>query len=631
MSKELEVILAQHQLRQIDTPRNGDCFFHALKMMLGHTDDVKTMRLKVVENMKRLFGKNVENQGLVNGSNVFGGTMLFDDLLDRSRYTTWDAYFVKMSMPGEWADDPCIWSAVLLYDVKITVYVSDGTVRVFDKLNSWGLGTTSRSISIGNWTQRHFVAIGVLNAPGVPQSKTSKTDIDDQLEDLDMQMNTSVNIISLKDMYEHTYREAQSFEDVRMDYDTANLVGALSKKHVHLKAFDILYRKEGVERDSDTAEKKAGRAKIRKTVMGFLRDLQGDFVQKRLGEVGRKVANMVEKDYKLSGMTGEKYKEKLNDYFSYARDLIVSYFSEAPEVEMVVDMAKRGRLLRIIQMAIKIGLNYQMLSEFNVKFLPEQYEFDDEDYDTYFADRIVEEDYRKVKVSDLATSPYWEGIRVVPDMGDYVSVQSLGSDQLVNMVKRTTLYKIYQVSKDYRLNLDDASPSALKTLCSLKTLELAPDVHEGACRYFEGGMDWMEDLYTAWLNSNKSFKPYRKSVEDTSTFITVPDIPYSAETTVNEVMDDLSLLPGLIQYRKHDDHENEIRKNGDLFLVNVPSDAEFAMELSQQFVELGFLPEGYERYCGVKVGEVRAKRSASGMESPSKRPRERLFTAVETY
>ena len=47
------------------------------------------------------------------------------------------------------------------------------------------------------------------------------------------------------------------------------------------------------------------------------------------------------------------------------------------------------------------------------------------------------------------------------------------------------------------------------------------------------------------------------------------------------------------------------------------------MELSQQFVELGFLPEGYERYCGVKVGEVRAKRSASGAVSPSKRPRER--------
>ena len=77
MSKELEVILAQYQLRQIDTPRDGDCFFHALKMMLGLTDDVKSMRLKVVKNMDQLFGKNVENRGLVNGSNVSGGIIPF--------------------------------------------------------------------------------------------------------------------------------------------------------------------------------------------------------------------------------------------------------------------------------------------------------------------------------------------------------------------------------------------------------------------------------------------------------------------------------------------------------------------------------------------------------------------------
>ena len=452
---------------------------------------------------------------------------------------------------------------------------------------------------------------------------SKESDIDDQLEDLDMQMNSSVNIISLKDMYNSTFQSKEPLKD--FSWDPSALVNSLTGVFKRVSRLLVGNLEKKLGRKTSDAEKKAVWMPIRDYLAQLKRDNTGG-----KSVVVEKLESLIENDYSRSALGSDEYKKATKDYQKYAIQLLVSQFGEVPEMDVTVDMAKKSRLLRIIQMAIKIGLNYQMLSEFDVKFLPEQYEFDDDDYETYFAGVLVPPG-KKVKVSDLATSPYWEGIRVVPDMGDYVSVQSLGSDQLVNMVKRTTLYKIYQVSKDYRLNLDDASPSALKTLCSLKTLELAPDVHEGACRYFEGGMDWMGDLYTAWLNSNKSFKPYRKSVEDTSTFITVPDIPYSAETTVNEVMDDLSLLPGLIQYRKHDDHENEIRKNGDLFLVNDPSDAEFAMELSQQFVELGFLPEGYERYCGVKVGEVRAKRSASGTVSPSKRPRERLFTAVETY
>ena len=141
----------------------------------------------------------------------------------------------------------------------------------------------------------------------------------------------------------------------------------------------------------------------------------------------------------------------------------------------------------------------------------------------------------------------------------------------------------------------------------------------------------MEDKYRLWLGSNESFKPYRKTVEDNTKFITVPYVPYAAETSVSEVINDLSLLPGLIRYRNHDDHENEIVKNGDLVLSSAPPDADFAVELSQAFVELGFLPEGYERYCGVKSGVARAKRSADGTVIPAKRPREKLFTAVETY
>ena len=72
-------------------------------------------------------------------------------------------------------------------------------------------------------------------------------------------------------------------------------------------------------------------------------------------------------------------------------------------------------------------------------------------------------------------------------------------------------------------------------------------------------------------------------------------------------------------------------KNGHLQLDSTPSDAEFGKELSQAFVELGFLPEGFELYCGVEFGEDRSKRSADGMSSPAKRSRSKLFTLVESY
>ena len=98
-------------------------------------------------------------------------------------------------------------------------------------------------------------------------------------------------------------------------------------------------------------------------------------------------------------------------------------------------------------------------------------------------------------------------------------------------------------------------------------------------------------------------------------FITVPKLDFIPESNVNDVLYDLSRLPSLIRYRNHDDHENSIIKNGDLTLSSAPSDAAFAVALSRAFVELGFLPEGYERYCGVRV--------AHG--SSAKRPRE-LFT-----
>ena len=455
---------------------------------------------------------------------------------------------------------------------------------------------------------------------GKVETKTIESKSDDEYADLaDELLGEKVDRMSLMDMYKQTFKEPDPLGDFQWDQNA--LVD------------NLVY---GVKEASRQLIAQLGRSatdKMKVDMYNYLRILRREKNQGSLNVRG-KLEALIEEGYQNSTLSADDFKKQLSDYRKFAVQLLVSRFGERSGSKMVVDMQKKARLKRILQMAIKIGLNYQMLSVFDKKFLPEKYDLDDDDYDTYFPDRIVPEGFKKIKMSDLAESPYWEGIRVVPDMGEYVSVESLDNfqtDQLVNMVKRVTLYKMYKVNKDYRLNLDTASPSDFKTLCTLNTLELAPDVHADACRHFERGTGRMEDKYRVWLRSNRSFKPYRKVVEDKTKFITVPYVPYAAETSVSEVINDLSLLPGLIRYRNHDDHENEIVKNGNIVLSSAPSDAEFAVELSNAFVELGFLPEGYERYCGVKTGVARAKRSADGTVSPAKRPREKLFTAVETY
>jgi hypothetical protein len=598
MSVSLKEFLEDNALAILDTPDDGACFFHALRMMLSLEEDVQTVRLNVVKNMDQLFGKNVESQSLLGGASVFGGSVLFDDILDTSIYSSWDDYILKMSMPFEWADTACIWSAVHLYDVKITVYVSNGNVRVFDKLPSWDLGDTKQSISLGNRDQLHYVATEAII------SRVSRFP----------SIDPTIDTISLKEMYKRTFKEPELLDNFSWDKDA--LVTSLVNAFTTVSRVLVKQKQEQLVRTLEEPQS------VWLPVRAFLQQLRKDN-QDNNGIAMQKLKTLIDNDYRQSTLDSDEYKKGAVDYQKYAVQLLLSWFGDSSESpKMVVDQEKKGRLLRILQMAIKIGLNYQMLSVFDVKFLPKTNDLDDDDLDLYFNNKVVPKEYKKVKMSDLASNPYWEGIHVVPDMGDYVSeeaLRSISTDQLVNMVKRTTLYRIHKINKDYRLNLDEATPKEINQLCELRTLRLAPVVHEEACRHFETGTSRMADAYTAWLTSNKSFKPYSKEVDDES-FITVPDIPYTQETSVSEVIDDLSLLPGLIRYRKHDDHEHEIVKNGDLYLVNSPSDAPFALELSEKFVELDFLPWGYERYCGVKVGEQRSKRSVDDTVDTAERP-----------
>ena len=88
--QKLNAVLAPYQLRQVYTPPDGDCFFHALKMMLNLADDVQTMRVNVVDNMAQLMGKDVLDQGQATSV-----TSPFNSLLDTSRYATWVLTMLK--------------------------------------------------------------------------------------------------------------------------------------------------------------------------------------------------------------------------------------------------------------------------------------------------------------------------------------------------------------------------------------------------------------------------------------------------------------------------------------------------------------------------------------------------------
>ena len=282
------------------------------------------------------------------------------------------------------------------------------------------------------------------------ESKSDESD-SDMLEDLeDMLLGGDVDIISLMDMYNQTFLGKGELGE--FTYDSKTLIAwfnpVFAKRRKKLKK----YGKEKYAR-----------------VKEYVNIIINEFNRGNISGWQGRLNNMIQKDFKRSPWSAEEYKKEAKNYKKYAARLIMSWVADEGD-DIVVDMDKKGRLLRILTMAIKIGLNYQMLDKFEVKFLPPTQDIND---------------VPAVKVSDLDKSPYWENIRVDADMGEYVSEAALrqNTNELVNTVKRTTLYRIHKVSQDYRLDLDNATPKQLKQLCLLKTLELAPEVHADACRH----------------------------------------------------------------------------------------------------------------------------------------------------
>ena len=332
---------------------------------------------------------------------------------------------------------------------------------------------------------------------------------------------------------------------------------------------------------------------------------------------------MILKDFNKSKTNWEDYKKS----YTFV-SLIVSYFSEE-ESKIVVNEERRQRLLKIIHMAIKVGLNYQEISPLEIKFLPEKYELDDNDYDTYFKGKIAP-DIQKVNVQDLKNDPYWEGIEVKPDLGDYISIPALSSVMApVNMVKRTTLHKIYSVSSDYSLDLDNATPTQLKKLCSLKTLKYANDLHMEASRFFDTGEGDMDSAYTQWIQSDNSFKRSKYKANENEDFLSLPDIKGKDPDMDAILQGDFSSLPGLISTVVPSDPLKENKKDP-ITLIEGDADTKYAKKLSNALVNIGFLPRDFDRYCAVKRGILSPtkRKNDSGIGSPTKRQREKLFTPL---
>ncbi len=260
--------------------------------------------------------------------------------------------------------------------------------------------------------------------------------------------------------------------------------------------------------------------------------------------------------------------------------------------------------------------------------------------------------FEKVNTEDMWTDPHWKGMCSRCDLPDgHVSLWNLkdvwsfeeGEVFFVNPTKRTTLQYVRSVASNpdikthiegsYNVELDNLPQASIKRLCKLKTLQKAPRVLAAALAYVRTGTDNLEESYRVWLNSKNSFKLYKRDdLEPTVKPFFAPNIDYPGSAKVEEIIaGDLTKLAGLITLRRPDDHEAALHKDPPALVPGAP-DVDFQEKLSEAFEKMGFLPPGYDMYCGVKRGESTLPRERSeSEEEPAKRQRRNLFTAIEIH
>lgn len=686
VSDQLTLILKKHGLQQRTTIGDGSCLFHALKMMLELGSDVQTIRRDVLTRLRELLEQDVTIVDTSSSTELIDVTEALVPLRDwiKGRYTNWDDYFRQMANYSTYADDPCLWAASSLYDVKITVYVSndrgDERERIFSK-NVWSGVEPNNEIVIGNYDQDHYVATAPLDRSGGSESSESSESSDsDDSDDSDVDLSFLLDGIS--DNMASLLRKGKKEKTEKVERGTCLLVDMYSEAFPtvddvsevewddFLRNFDteditsIFW--EFIKHCRDWIKKlKKNKKRMKKIFVPYLTRLRLILRDNLEIEQNKEFLNLLKIDFSHSHLGWEDYKTGFK--ISYKRFRIA--YKKGLKEKSVVDVVKQNRLVKCISTAIKIGLNYQELEKFKVKHVPngELMTVEDLKYlgvelnyldpvegelqlpeDGFIAPKDLKKlglkevmpfkdaKLKKVLLADLNNHPYWEGITVPNDMSDAISLWKLkNTSQYINPTKRETLNKIYKTFGSYDIDFDKATPDQLRSMCGLDTLKLAPVVHKRVCEYFETDKDGIEEAFRDWQASDRSYKTLEDDVRmEDKPFIAPPSIKVPQDfnsDVIKQILEgDFTNLARIIKLRNRDNHGRE-SKAEPLVLSDAPPDAAFARKLSDAFVKLGFLPEGYEQYCGVNVGEVRAKRSSDGAASPAKRPREKLFTAIEIH
>ncbi len=284
----------------------------------------------------------------------------------------------------------------------------------------------------------------------------------------------------------------------------------------------------------------------------------------------------------------------------------------------------KARLLQCISYAIKMGLNYQKLTEFTVNLgkIPNRIPLDVDDLPYVYPGKLVTDTdiaalkkQKKVHLEDLKALPLYEGITFPEaDLGEYIRTSTLKEMkdipvQLVNLMKRDVLQLIYNISPDFNLNLDELDERTLKKLCGLS---MGP-IRKQALEYYncvdheEHLLARLDEAYNSWL-SNNSYLKYIGEISPRQ-FLNLEPIQAVRIQSVDEVLDgNFDALRSLIYHQKPS-------MSGPLETSEYEPDIEYARSLSAELQRLGVLPAGYDYLCAVK-----AMQPGNGGEAKSDEP-----------
>ena len=294
-------------------------------------------------------------------------------------------------------------------------------------------------------------------------------------------------------------------------------------------------------------------------------------------------------------------------------DLLLDQYSE--DVKGSISQTHKARLLQCIVYAIKMGLNYQKLTEFtvNLKKVPKKKFLDEYALPFVYADKIVKDTdiaalkkQKKVHLEDLKALPLYEGITFPPaDLGEYIRTSTLKAMevipvQLVNSTKRNVLQLLYNISPDFNLNLDELDERKLKKLCGLP---MRP-IRDQALQYYncveheEQLLTQLDEAYNTWL-TNDSYLKYIGEISPRQ-FLKLEPIQKVDIQSVDDVLaGNFGALRSLMYHQKPS-------MSGLPKTSEYEPDMEYARSLSAELQRLGVLPADYDYLCAVKAnGSIR--------------------------